>query len=71
MVKKVGRPGAHDGCMVGLVMATGDPNANEMARAIADEQAYDFACGADQPSFVSDDLPMPEWSRGEASGGGG
>lgn len=71
VVKKVGRPGAHEGCMVGLVMATGNPRANETAREIADSQAYDFACGADQPAFVSDDLPMPEWSGASEGGGGG
>lgn len=71
VVKKVAQPGEREGCMIGLVMATGNPNANETARKIADEQAFDFACGADQPAFVSDDLPLPDWSGGEEEGGGG
>ena len=61
VVEKVGQIGERDGCAVGLVLATGNPNANEMARKIADEQARDFACGADERVIVGD--PMPEFSR--------
>lgn len=63
VVEKVGQVDARDGCAVGLVMASGNPNANEMARRIADEQARDFACGADERVIVGD--PMPSFSRSE------
>lgn len=33
------------GCVVGYVDALANPNANELARKIADEEAKDFACG--------------------------
>lgn len=61
VVAKVGQPGAADGCTVGLVLASGKPDANEIARKIADEQARDFACGADQRVVVGS--PMPEFNR--------
>jgi len=51
------------GCTVGLVRATGDPDANEKARKIADEQATDFSCG-DERTLVGD--PMPAFTRSEA-----
>lgn len=63
VVEKVGQVDARDGCAVGLVLATGNPKANEMARKIADEQARDFACGADERVIVGD--PMPTFSRQE------
>ncbi|GAA4123395.1 hypothetical protein ACFFTN_07625 [Aminobacter aganoensis] len=59
VVAKVGQPGKADGCAVGLVLATGKPNANELARKIADEQARDFACGADERVLVGE--PIPEF----------
>ncbi|MBD0413999.1 hypothetical protein [Oryzicola mucosus] len=61
VVSKIGQPGEADGCVVGLVMATGKPDANDMARIIADRQARDFACGADERVFVGE--PIPEFSR--------
>lgn len=61
VVAKVGQLDARDGCAVGLVLATGNPKANEMARRIADEQARDFACGADERVLVGE--PMPLFSR--------
>jgi hypothetical protein len=63
VVEKVGQVGAGDGCAVGMVVATGNPKANETARKIADEQARDFACGADERVVVSGDVPLPEFSR--------
>ncbi len=63
VVAKVGQVDARDGCAVGLVLASGNPKANEMARRIADEQARDFACGADERVIVGD--PMPEFSRAQ------
>ena len=63
VIAKVGQVGERDGCAVGLVLASGNPKANEMARKIADEQARDFACGADERVIVGG--PMPEFSRAE------
>lgn len=65
VVSKVGQIAERDGCVVGLVAATGNPTANDMARKIADEQARDFVCGADQRVQVSGEMPLPEFSRDE------
>ena len=65
IVAKVGQLAERDGCAVGLVVATGNPKANETARKIADEQARNFACGADERVLVSGDVPLPEFSRAE------
>ncbi len=65
VVAKVGQLAERDGCAVGLVVATGNPKANETARKIADEQARNFACGADERVLVSGDAPLPEFSRAE------
>ncbi|PSJ58718.1 hypothetical protein [Kumtagia ephedrae] len=62
-VEKVGQVGEADGCTVGLVMASGNAKANETARRIADEQARQFACGADERVLVGDGLP--EFDRQE------
>lgn len=60
VVSKVGQLEGRQGCTVGLVTATGNPEANEAARKLADERARSFACGTDTPvevgqppSFVS------------------
>lgn len=63
VVSKVGQVDDHDGCVIGLVLATGNENANEMARKVADETARSFACGADERVIVGS--PMPEFSRSE------
>lgn len=63
VVEKVGQPQERDGCAVGYVVATGNPNANEKARRIADQIARDFVCGADQPSFEQGDVPLPDLMR--------
>lgn len=57
VVEKVGQPGDQDGCAVGLVVATGNPQANETARSIADNQAREFACGADERTLVGELMP--------------
>ncbi|MFE0754033.1 hypothetical protein ACFW16_08780 [Inquilinus sp. NPDC058860] len=49
VVSRVGQPADRQGCVVGLVAATGDPGANEAARRLADERARGFACGSDRP----------------------
>jgi hypothetical protein len=61
VVEKVGQIGEQDGCAVGLVLATGNPKANETARKIADEQARGFACGGDERVLVGE--PMPPFDR--------
>lgn len=63
VIERVGQPADGQGCTVGLVVATGNPQANETARRIADEQASYFACGADERTLVGE--PMPTYSRHE------
>ena len=63
VVEKVGQTDQRDGCAVGLVLATGNPQANQAARKIADERARNFTCGEDQLVIVGD--PMPDFSRSE------
>ena len=62
VVEKVGLVDERQGCAVGLVMATGNPKANETARRIADEQAREFVCGADERVVVQGKVPMPDFS---------
>lgn len=57
VVEKVGQIGEQQACAVGLVMATGNPKANETARKIADEQVHTFVCGADERVIVGDQMP--------------
>ncbi len=63
VVSRVGQPAERDGCVVGLVLAGGQPGANEKAREIADEHARDFACGTERPVSVGE--PMPRFQRSE------
>ena len=65
VVEKVGQPHERDGCAVGYVVASGNPNANEKARTIADMQAREFACGADQPVIDQGSVPVPPFRRAE------
>jgi hypothetical protein len=65
VVSKVAQIAERDGCVVGLVVATGNSKANDTARKIADEQARTFACGADERVQVSGDIALPEFSRAE------
>ena len=60
VVAKVAQPEAHDGCTVGLVLATGNPAANDEARKLADEKARTFACGKDMRVTVGD---VPAFGR--------
>lgn len=61
VVAKVASRDERKGCTVGLVLASGNPKANEMARAIADEHARTFVCGRDD--LVSAGGPLPDFSR--------
>lgn len=63
VVSKVGAVDQRDGCVVGLVLATGNPGANEGARKLADDRARAFVCGLDQRSVVGE--PMPDFTRSE------
>lgn len=51
VVSKVGQPGGPAGCVVGLVDATENKNANELARNVADEMAPGFKCGRDKAIY--------------------
>lgn len=44
------------------VVATGNPNANETARRIADDNARNFRCG-DRPTIDAGSVPVPTFSR--------
>jgi hypothetical protein len=65
VVSKVAQMKERDGCVVGLVVGSGNPKANDTARRIADEQTRNFACGADERVQVSGEIPLPEFSRAE------
>ncbi|CAN7279818.1 hypothetical protein LJR234_001405 [Mesorhizobium amorphae] len=60
VVAKVAQPEAHDGCTVGLVLATGNPQANDQARKLADDKAKGFACGKDKRVVIGD---APDFGR--------
>lgn len=52
LIAKVAQMDAREGCTVGLVLATGNPQANDQARKLADEKARTFACGKDRFTTV-------------------
>lgn len=58
LVAKVAQMEGREGCAVALVAASGNPNANEEARKIADEKARSFACGKDKRVTVGDVPPF-------------
>lgn len=60
VVAKVGQMDKRDGCTVALVMATGNPDANDQARKIADEKARSFTCGKDTREVVG---KVPDFGR--------
>lgn len=60
VIEKVGQLHLREGCAVGLVRATGNPEANKQARRIADENARNFTCGSDRIEIGE---PMPDFSR--------
>lgn len=63
VVEKVGTLPERQSCAVAYVMASGNAEANEQARRLADGQARDFVCG-DQPTVLSGDRQMPDFMRG-------
>lgn len=63
VVEKIGQVERNEGCAVGYVVATGNPQANDTARKIADQQVRTFACGADEPVQVEGEVPVPSFSR--------
>ncbi|RWM83008.1 MAG: hypothetical protein EOR84_34115 [Mesorhizobium sp.] len=60
IVAKVAQPETSEGCTVGLVLATGNPDANDQARKLADEKARTFACGKDKRVVIGD---VPAFGR--------
>lgn len=60
VVAKVAQPKKHEGCTVGLVLATGNPQAKQQARKLADEKAKGFACGKDKLLVVGS---VPSFER--------
>lgn len=60
VVAKVSQPEKYEGCTVGLVLATGNPAANDEARKLADEKARTFACGKDMRVVIGD---VPAFGR--------
>jgi hypothetical protein len=58
--KKLTEMDARDGCTVGLVLATGNPGANDQARKLADDKARTFACGKDRHTVIGN---VPAFGR--------
>jgi hypothetical protein len=50
-------------CHVAYVDATANPNANELARHVADELARDFKCGKDEVKFIGQSGRTVELAR--------
>jgi hypothetical protein len=51
IVSRVGQPDDMTGCVTAYVDALENSDADELARALADEQAPGFACGRQEPKF--------------------
>lgn len=64
VVQKVGELHAREGCVVGYVVATGNPDANEKARRIADGIARGFSCG-EPPKIDAGSVPVSAFNRVE------
>ena len=63
VVEKVAQPGSAQGCVVGYVVATGNPNANAQARDVADGFATEFGCGIDEPVIRQGSVALPHVYR--------
>ena len=57
-MSKVGQPGIVDACVVGYVDALANPQANDLARQVADTMADGFACRVDVPDFHGEPLSL-------------
>lgn len=51
VISKVGQPGDKTGCVVGMVDAFANKNANELARQVADDVAPGFTCKQDAAEY--------------------
>jgi hypothetical protein len=51
VISRVGQPGDQEGCPIGYVDALANPDANALARAVADGLAQHFRCGVDKPDY--------------------
>jgi len=51
VISRVGQKDDGEACVVGYVEATANPDANEIARRVADEEAHDFACRYAEPAW--------------------
>lgn len=51
VISKVGQKGIGDACVVGYVEATANPDANDIARKVADETAKGFQCRKTEPAW--------------------
>jgi hypothetical protein len=51
VISKVGQPGGPAGCVVGLVDALANVDANELARKVADKVAPGFTCSKDKAEY--------------------
>ncbi|MCB1383253.1 MAG: hypothetical protein KDJ73_10075 [Notoacmeibacter sp.] len=63
VVEKVAQPDTHESCVVGYVVAPGNPGHNEQARQLADDHARNFACWTDEPVVMEGSVPLPNPSR--------
>lgn len=63
VVEKVAQPDAMEGCVVGYVVATGNPDHNVQAREVADQYARDFSCWSNEPLVREGSVPLPGPSR--------
>lgn len=52
VISRVAQPDDGLSCVVGYVDALSNPNANELARQIADNEARDFACGYQESTWT-------------------
>lgn len=51
VISRVAQPGSDVSCVVGYVDALANPEANALARQVADTVAPGFACGTDAPDY--------------------
>ena len=61
VVNKVGLIEEWQGCVVGYVVATGNPGANEIAREIADARGSEPECRGTMPEIDEGAVPLPEY----------